>query len=319
MLKRGDIGHVCQAQTSYYRNSLVGQWRYYPLTRDMSPRTIDWDMWLGKNFHVFDGQPLGPNRPFDREVWAQWRCYWDFGGGMFTDLFVHRTTRIISAMGVRYPARVTAGGGIYLEYDNRDVPDVATIVADYDEGCQLLISATMINDTGLDEIIRGHSATVKFGKRGNDNGVEIIPQTAANRPVQGQRPNNESTWIGGGMSEGAATRPLWENFLQCVRARNRNTMSTAELGAAAFSTVNMGVQAYRTGQTLFWDKERRRPVPADASWATRWERRSKDKGQPAQITGWTGGNRGSTLEPPEYQRLAGPWTNGQDPAPAGGQ
>ena len=26
---RASIGHVAQAQTSYYRNSNVGQWRYY--------------------------------------------------------------------------------------------------------------------------------------------------------------------------------------------------------------------------------------------------------------------------------------------------
>jgi len=62
---------------------------------------------------------------------------------MFTDLFVHQTTHLITAMGVRFPRRVVGGGGIYLEYDTRDVPDVATVVADYDEGCQLLISSTM--------------------------------------------------------------------------------------------------------------------------------------------------------------------------------
>src|SRR5262249_28925869 len=75
MIRRGDIGHVLQAQTSYYRNSNVGQWRYYPLTADMTPRTIDWDMWLGTNFSVFPNTPLAPRRSFDRAVWAQWRCY----------------------------------------------------------------------------------------------------------------------------------------------------------------------------------------------------------------------------------------------------
>ena len=49
---------------------------------------------------------------------------------------------MIAAMGVRFPARVTAGGGLYLEYDGRDVPDVATVVADYEEGCQLVVTAT---------------------------------------------------------------------------------------------------------------------------------------------------------------------------------
>jgi predicted dehydrogenase len=146
----GNIGHVMQGQTSYYRNSSVGQWRYYPLTPEMSPKTIDWDMWLGYAFDV-NGEKLGPpptEMPFDRAVWAQWRCYWPFGGGMFTDLFVHQTTHLIQAMGVRYPRRVVGAGGIYLEYDGRDVPDTAMVVADYDEGCQFVVGATMCNGTG---------------------------------------------------------------------------------------------------------------------------------------------------------------------------
>ena len=52
IITRGEIGHVAQAQTSYYRNSVVGQWRYYKLTQDMTPTTIDWDMFLGHDFSV---------------------------------------------------------------------------------------------------------------------------------------------------------------------------------------------------------------------------------------------------------------------------
>src|SRR5262249_10230021 len=120
LVRKGKIGHVAQGQTSYYRNSLVGQWRYYKLTRDMTPKTIDWEMFLGNKFHVFDGVPLGPEVPFDRAIYGQWRCYWPFGGGMFTDLFVHQTTHLITAMGLRYPKRVVGAGGLYMEYDGRD-------------------------------------------------------------------------------------------------------------------------------------------------------------------------------------------------------
>ncbi len=322
MIRKGDIGHVVQAQTSYYRNSDVGQWRYYPLTKEMTPKTIDWDMWLGTAFSVFPGQPLAQKRPFDREVWAQWRCYWDFGGGMFTDLFVHRTTRIISAMGVRYPARVVGGGGIYLEYDDRDVPDVATIVADYNEGCQLLITATMANDYPIEEVIRGHLATVRFAQRKTERqsqkveyGADVIPQQLANRATRSQeKKQSEARFIGGGISESDATAPLWENFLEACRSRNRQTFSPPDLGAAAFTTVAMGVQSYRTGKALFWDKEERKVKEADASWAKRWEKRSHEHGKPNQIIGWQGDDKGSTLHPPEYQKLAGPWVNGQDPA-----
>ncbi|MBI3410235.1 MAG: Gfo/Idh/MocA family oxidoreductase [Planctomycetes bacterium] len=324
MIRRGDIGHVCQAQTSYYRNSLVGQWRYYPLRRDMNPTTIDWDMFLGHRFHVFEGTPLATQRPFDRAIFAQWRCYWDFGGGMFTDLFVHQTTHMIAAMGVRYPARVVGAGGVYLEYDGRDVPDVATVVADYDEGCQLIITATMINDHGIEECIRGRLATLKFGSRTRregereirEFGYEILPQSIDSRPrPPGERNAQAGRFVPGGL-EGDDTAALWRNFLECVRARNRDTFSTPELGAAAFTTVNMGVQSYRSGRVLFWDRERRRPTQADDSWARNLERKSHERGRPNQIIGWEGGTSGSTLTPPDYQRLEGEWTNGRDPAPA---
>lgn len=321
-ITQGKIGHVLQGQTSYYRNSSVGQWRYYPLKKDMTPKTIDWDMWLGHAFKSVDGQPLGPSpkeQPFDRAVWAQWRCYWPFGGGMFTDLFVHQTTHLIRAMGVRFPGRVVGAGGIYMEYDGRDVPDVATVVADYEEGCQVIISATMCNDVQLGEMIRGHTGTIKFLGGGDFiQGFEVYGQyfsggpskpkgAAADAPIyKFENPRAKE--------RGNATYALWENFLECVRMRNRETLSTPELGAAAFSTVNMGVLSYRNGKVYHWDKEKRAPVDADNSWASRWEARSKKRGKPNQVIGWKAGDEGSLLNPPEYQKLEGPWINGKDPA-----
>jgi predicted dehydrogenase len=327
----GNIGKVLQGQTSYYRNSIVGQWRYYPLKKGMTPKTIDWDTWLGYKFDV-DGVKLGPTpekMPFDREVWAQWRCYWPFGGGMFTDLFVHQTTHLISAMGVRYPGRAVGAGGIYLEYDDRDVPDVATVVADYNEGCQVIISATMCNDTQLGEIIRGRLATIKF-KGGGDyiDGFDVYAQDIAGGPAKPRQGfgtpihtyDNPKKKDNGGHD---ATYALYENFLECVRSGNRATLSTPELGAAAFTTVNMGVLSYRQGRVLFWDDEQRKTKDADASWARKWEKRSKERGKPSHVLGWEGGDKGSTLQPPEYQKLAGPWVDGKDPsgtaAAAGGE
>jgi predicted dehydrogenase len=254
--------------------------------------------------------------PFDRAVWAQWRCYWPFGGGMFTDLFVHQTTHLIRAMGVTFPARVVGAGGIYLEYDGRDVPDVATVVADYDEGCQVLISATMCNDTQLGEIIRGRLATIRFNGGGDYmKGFDVFGQEISGGPVKPKEGFSKPIHTFENDRKGNATYALWENFLACVRDKKRETLSTPELGAAAFSTVNMGVQSYRFGKVLFWDKSKRTPVEADASWATKLEARSKKRDkQPSQIQGWTGGDSGSIVIPPEYQKLEGPWIDGKDPS-----
>jgi predicted dehydrogenase len=322
-IRKGKIGKVLQGQTSYYRNSSVGQWRYYPLKRDMTPKTIDWDMWLGHKFAV-DGVKVGPTpakTPFDRAVWAQWRCYWPFGGGMFTDLFVHQTTHLIAAMGVRYPGRVVGAGGIYMEYDNRDVPDTATVVADYHEGCQLIISATMCNDTQLGEMIRGHLATVRFGpskgKEGSDyvKGFDLYGQNIQGGPKKPGAGLGEPVRTYENPDKGNATYALWANFLDCVRGHKRDTLCTPELGAAAFTTVAMGVQSYRQGKVLFWDKEAGKEVDANGSWAAGWEAKSKKHGKPDHVIGWEAANStGSTLQPPAYQKLEGPWIDGKDPA-----
>lgn len=314
LIKAGKIGHVAQAQTSYYRNSAVGQWRYYKLTKDMNPKTVDWDMFLGHAFEVVKGQPIGPKMPFDRAIYGQWRCYWPFGGGMFTDLFVHQTTHMIAAMGVRYPVRVTGSGGIFVEYDERDVPDVATVVADYDEGCQLIITATMINRYPIEEVIRGRLGTIKFVK----DGFEVIadePKGGAGMPARLEdRVRGELVKCEIPKGPDADTKLLWEDFLNCCRSRKRETLSTPELGAAAFTTVALGVKSYREGQVQFWDKEQRRATQGNGGWAAQWEQRSKSRGKPNNIIGWEGGDAGCTLEPPEYQKLAGAWVDGQDPA-----
>ena len=323
--KAGKLGHLLQGTTSYYRNSSVGQWRYYPLKKDMTPKNIDWRMFLGCDFEL-GGQKLGPTpeeMPFDRAIWAQWRCYWPFGGGMFTDLFVHQTTHLIAAMGIRFPARVVGAGGLYMEYDGRDVPDTATVVADYEEGCQVIISATMCNDTQLGEKIRGHLGTIEFLGGGDYMaGFKVNGQYFSGGPSKPKDQGDKPIFTYENPKSGNATRALWENFIQHVRmddkVKRRETLSTPELGAAAFATVNMGVQSYRFGKALFWDKEKRVTKDADASWAAQWEARSKKRGKPNEIAGFNppADYTGSSLTPPDYQKLEGPWVNGQDPAGA---
>lgn len=335
LVKAGKIGHVMQAQTRYYRNSNVGQWRYYSLTKEMTPKTIDWGLFLGHEFDV-NGEKIGPKPeeyPFDRAVYAQWRCYWPFGGGMFTDLFVHQVTHLIAAMGVRYPRRVVGGGGIYFEYDTRDVPDVSMVCADYDEGCQLFVTATMCNDHPIEEVIRGKTGTIRFLPAAGDlmKGFEVLPQKGGTAKGPGDAGKETGEFFPSGFVPPAGvenlnmqlTYALWENFLDHVARGDQGTLSTPELGAAAFTTVNMGVQSYRHDKVLYWDREARRTSEGDGSWSRNWEARSKGRGKPNQIIGWQAGDTGSTFnfdadersrQTREYMKLAGPWVNGKDPA-----
>src|SRR5207247_10024119 len=46
MIRDGKIGHVAQAQTSYYRNYIGVQWRSYMITKDMIVTKGDWHMFM---------------------------------------------------------------------------------------------------------------------------------------------------------------------------------------------------------------------------------------------------------------------------------
>jgi predicted dehydrogenase len=307
LITAGKIGHVMQAQTSYYRNSVMGQWRYYALTEDMNPSTVDWKMFLGTEFG------LAPDMPFNRAKYAQWRCYWPFGGGMYTDLFVHQLSHLIRAVGVRHPRRVVGAGGLYLEYDGRDCPDVATVVADYDEGCQILISATMCNDVQLGEVIRGHTGTILFEGDARQ-GFRVVPQKLEGRPAPPGANRGEGGEVFKPEQPKDDTRALWDHFMECVRSRNPDTLCPASLGYAAIATVNLGVDSYRFGKVYHIDRDTGAIREGDGTWATRWEERSKLRGTPNQVMGWNAGLEGSTLTPREYQKLEGDWINGVDPA-----
>jgi predicted dehydrogenase len=283
-VRNGKIGHVALGQTGTFRNDLRGQWRYYRLAAEMTPRSVDWDLFLGHRFELA-GRPLGPNpreQPFDRAAFAQWRCFAPFSSGPISDLLGQNLTRLIAAMGVRNPARVTAGGGLMLERDGRTVPDLVTVIADFDEGCQVTATATTLSGYPMEETIRGRLGTIRFVK----GGFQVFrddPGRGASFPVRQERSleANELVTVEPPRNE---TEAMWENFLDCVRSRKHATFCPPDLAAA---TVQITSQAERS-------------VPHGV--------------KPTKpIFGWSGGDRGSVLQPPGYQKLAGPWKNGSDP------
>jgi predicted dehydrogenase len=175
-IRAGKIGSVVQAQIDYVRNyTKKGPWRRndFPKKTD-KPDDLDWQAWL---------KPA-PDHAWDAHRYFEWRCYSDYSGGIATDLFVHRITRIIRACGLGMPARVCGMGGIYTWPDGRDLPDSLELVAEYPaiegitKGMTLHILGTMANDDGNDHCIRGTKGTLKFRGGGwkifdDESGEEI--------------------------------------------------------------------------------------------------------------------------------------------------
>ncbi len=75
LVMQGALGPVRQIRMMNYRNSREGAWQY-PIPPDASPKTIDWERFLGHT----------AKKPFTPEVFFRWRCWWEYSGGVATDL-----------------------------------------------------------------------------------------------------------------------------------------------------------------------------------------------------------------------------------------
>ncbi len=122
----GMIGQMIMSQGSYHRNSTEGEWNW-TIDKNAGPDAkgedfIDWKMWLGK----------APKRPYDADRFFRFRKYWDYSGGIATDLFYHVVAPLnICWPEAQFPNKVSAGGGIYVFKDEREVPDTFHLIADY--------------------------------------------------------------------------------------------------------------------------------------------------------------------------------------------
>jgi predicted dehydrogenase len=313
LIDAGKLGKVLGYQTEYFRNSAMGQWRSYKLEKEMTPETIDWKRWLGVS------QGLAPEMDFDRAVYKQWRCYWPFGSGMLTDLFVHRTTAMLKATGLRYPARVVGAGGIYLELDTREIPDVATVVADYNEGCQGLITGTMCNENSrIKQVIRGHNGAFEFGNGEAFTDFRFIaerPQVTLDSSIKDELIKTDLTPEM--LAQTDTTYLHFKNWLDAMEAGRPDLCNnTPDLGAAAVVTVVLAAMSYRNGKVYHFDAASGRYTDGNPAWAKKWEAMSKARAKPKQVPGWHAGDTGSTLRPEDYQSLGGPWVDGKDPAGA---
>lgn len=163
-IRAGKIGPVVQAQLEYCRNHSAGTgpWRREDLDFAMpKPGDLDWGTWLGP----------APKRPWDPHRYFEWRNYRDYSGGVGTDLFVHRITRIIKSCGLTLPTRVVGMGGIYLWPDGRELPDNFELLAEYPAvegitpGMTVHILGTMANRHRIEHCIRGHKGTLVFERK----------------------------------------------------------------------------------------------------------------------------------------------------------
>jgi len=232
----GVLGQVVQAQIEYVRRyGEQGPWRVPGLDKKMpKPADLDWNAWLGSAKKA----DWNPNHYFE------WRNYSMYSGGIATDLFIHRITRIMKACNLLYPNRVVGMGGIWQWDDGRDLPDNFEMICEYPRGMTVYVLGTMSNRVAIDHVIRGYRGTLQFNPEGwvarNKDG-EVL---AEHKKSGAEDINLHHTNLHAAIRDGAE--------LNCP----------VELGMAGVSAVCMANESWRTGQMMGWDPKLEKMVPA---------------------------------------------------------
>ncbi len=263
MVSSGKLGKVTKVMAAYNRNSSTGSWNY-PIPPDLeNGENFNWEEWLGG----------APQRPFSAERVFQYRKYWDYSGGITTDLFVHLITSIHFILGATMPKSVVATGGILVRNDGRQVPDTLDALFEYPEGFHVNMASTFnsegINGNGIHFLGTDGTLVLPLGGSsmtyGIDSHREGYSYSIDSWPVALQKKFMD---VGDRREEAARTAPPpkeieakdsadpttlhMAEFFDCVRSR-KQCGENAEVGHRAASAGHMVNLSYVTGEKVTWD------------------------------------------------------------------
>jgi predicted dehydrogenase len=210
-------------------------------------------MWLGK----------APKRAFDADRFFRFRKYWDYSGGIATDLFFH----VVAPLNIcwsepQFPSRVAASGGIYVFKDEREVPDTFHLMAEFPQGHSLVLSSTMANSKHIPGLIRGHEGTIIMVDHGMFEGktdhITLLPERRVDDDAYKAKFGQDAE-ITIPVEQKSDIVAHITNFLDCMRTREKPTLDV-DTGFHAQVTISMAVQSYREGRVLYWDDKNQKVV-----------------------------------------------------------
>ena len=242
----GLIGRVMWASGGFGRNrNKNGEWNY-AIDPEATERTLDWKAFLGS----------APDRPFSPERYFRWRKYWDYSGGIATDLFYHTVSPLLVTIGPEFPHRVTASGGIYAQHD-REVPDTFFMNVDYPTWTMQL-ACSVGSGVGAPLVIHGSEGTIFVARDSeslDNTEMEVVPDREYKDDFV-KKTGSEVVKIPV-QPFARGTHPHMDNFLDSVRTRQAPHLD-AETGYRAMAAIGMGVTAYRRNEVLFFDAKQER-------------------------------------------------------------
>jgi predicted dehydrogenase len=203
--------------------------------------------------------PYNINRTYYRFRW-----FYDYSGGQVTNFGVHYVDMMRWCLGKDAPRAVTAIGGKYVVEDNREIPDTAEVLWEYDGPTLMIFSqynanAAPGNVQNAEMVLRGTKGTMYL----HLNRWEVVPESVTDEDVTARTPVNrrlEKSYgsrmkpaMEGRSAKGSSNpAPHARNFLDCVKSRAKCNCDIVTGHLSTASTL-IGNIALKTRSFLEWD------------------------------------------------------------------
>jgi predicted dehydrogenase len=243
MVAKGMIGDIHYVRAFWYRNSLEDNpaWRY-TIPADANEQNTDWKRFLGS----------APKKPFDKQRYYQWRLYWDYSGGISTDLLVHQTDITHFVCNQTEPLSVVASGGIYRwtgANDDRDVPDTLSAIYEYPNKFHINYSCYFGNEQyGYGEQFMGNEGTIEVLNRQT---LRFYTEKFRGKPPAHVKAREEFTEEKPG-NDVFAVRAHTANFINAVLGKEK-VIAPVEVGQQAAVSGHLATLSLRNGKKVLWD------------------------------------------------------------------
>ena len=264
MIREGRLGKVTWAQGSYNRNNRGRSVFGSSTTRDdpvgpfmTGEDYIDWDMWLGHEWGLAPRIPWTPNRFF------YFRGYFDYNGGLATDLLYHFLAPLLLAIvgeNGEYPWRVNANGGLHVFDDGREVPDVFMMTVDYSGKYTIFLESVLTNEYRPPARIYGRYGTMEFTE--DSSAFTVTSSQAFKDKFTEMNDGYEKIIVPGRPSGGEKediTRNMEKNFIKVIREGGK-LHCNVDLGCTTMVAIKMAVESYRQNKTMIWDAENEKMI-----------------------------------------------------------
>lgn len=233
LIQAGHIGRVVRVHLSWNRN----QDRFKRNIPPLDFKSVEWDKFLGS----------APEQPFDEYRMLNWRWFWDFGGGIFTDLMVHWIDVAHWILNVDHPEQAVSIGQHINAEGLWETPDAVQTLLTYPGNIQMHFEGMFSNARNGSRIeFQGTEASIHIDR----GGYQVIPERKSKVPA--------SELILGTGPRGADfyDKPDGElvhltNWVDCIRTRKQPT-APIEAGVSAASAAHLANIAMREGGSAAW-------------------------------------------------------------------